>query len=725
MRKVLSVMSVLLLLMLSGCVLEDTAAIKGTVKDTKDRPISGAAVSVEGQIITATTAGDGSFILRQVIPGYVYLAVQTPSENYLDGGTRKAILAEGGNTVEDVEIILSGRPSVNASYLGMDACKTCHSTVWPELFAAYDSTPNAAAHSRFVTEGTDHLVYKDMWPPADYSTAVLPRDAKGALLKVQDPRDGSGLVHIALCTQGEEPDRQYLFKFYPEQPEGVTLTEEDLDCSLDEEALFIPIAATIGGQGNWGEGYVDPEHTIPDRHPNFGEGKQRYMARIQDIPYLADYYQTYRAGETKQDYVCYMPAFVMQSGTAVGSDVLAEDVENAVGTPTFWKKSPDHWCTPDNTLSRNCAGCHSTGLSVEFMETLDYKGEVFKQVVSNWDYLDLNMTCERCHGPASEHVSDKTKLIMPQYLTVEAAAETCGQCHGNHDGRSLTPEGVFKPAYDGNYKDTLGNGFFVPGIYSLSTFFSKFDVPMALEPGVVSPDWKSGSFFSWPDQVHARVHSQELLELRRSKHYNNSSQKLACFDCHNAHTLDGGPPSLTVNGYDFESAAYGNNTLCLTCHAAQGPFANVSTADVAVLQLDAGRTVTKDGEAVAVSATDAALARDRVARAVAEHMQTKAAMGVALYTPDDPDMPVGSCTSCHMAKIGKLQDINVDFFWQLDFDMFGNSAVAEGDVPSHVFDIVWPGQSAVLLPSATHDYDIMPNSCSKCHVAARLSGDLD
>jgi hypothetical protein len=569
------------------------------------------------------------------------------------------------------------------------------------------------------------LVYKEMWPAPDYESAVLPRDSKGELLKAQDPRDGSGLVHVALCTQGDEPDLDYLFKFYPEQPEGVTLTEEDLDCSLDEDALFIAIGATIGGEGNWGEGYVDPEHTLPDHHPNFGEGKQRYMARLQDIPYLAEYYETYRNDGEKQDYICYMPAFLMQDGTAAGSDVLDEGAEDADGTPTFWQKSPDHWCTPDNTLSRNCAGCHATGLSIETMDIPDYKGHEFKSVVTDWNYSDLNVTCERCHGPASEHISDKTKLIMPQYLTVEAAAETCGQCHGNHDGKSEYPEGIFKPAYDGRYVDSLGNGFFIPGIYSLDTFFYKFDTPMDLAPGVVKPDWKSGSFFSWSDQIHSRVHSQELLELRRSVHYNNSYQKLACFDCHNAHTLDGGPSSLIVNGYDFESAAYGNNTLCLTCHATLGSFSDVSTADVAVLQIDAGRTVTKDGEPVVVSDTDAALARNRVAKAVAEHMQTGAGMGVSLYTPDDPEMPVGSCTSCHMAKIGRQQDINVDFFWHLDFDQDGRSAVAEGNVASHVFDIVWPGQSATLLPSATNDYDIMPNSCSKCHVAARLSGDLD
>ena len=129
-----------------------------------------------------------------------------------------------------------------------------------------------------------------------------------------------------------------------------------------------------------------------------------------------------------------------------------------------------------------------------------------------------------------------------------------------------------------------------------------------------------------------------------------------------------------------------------------------------------------------MKATDVAVARNRVARAVAKHMQAGAAMGGAPYTPDDLQMPVGNCASCHMPQIGKLQDINVDAMYHLDFDKNGKSAVAEGNVASHVFDIVWPGQSSILKnadPSKGADHDIMPNSCSKCHIFARTSGDQD
>jgi mono/diheme cytochrome c family protein len=149
-------------------------------------------------------------------------------------------------------------------------------------------------------------------------------------------------------------------------------------------------------------------------------------------------------------------------------------------------------------------------------------------------------------------------------------------------------------------------------------------------------------------------------------------------------------------------------------------------SDVAVLQLDAGRKVTKAGDAFPVQPAEVFVSRDRVARAVARHMQVGAGMGGALYTPDNPSMPVGSCTSCHMAKIGKLTDLNVDAMYRLDFDKDGKSAVAEGGTSSHGFDIVWPGQSSILKnpdPSKGHDYDIMPNSCGKCHAFARTSGD--
>lgn len=287
----------------------------------------------------------------------------------------------------------------------------------------------------------------------------------------------------------------------------------------------------------------------------------------------------------KQDYVAYMPVYMVQDGTAAGADVLSG---KEVGVPKFWQKSPTHWATPDNTLSRNCAGCHATG------------------------------------------------------------NELCGQCHASHAGKSQKPEGIFKYAFDETYKDTLGRGFFVPGIYDLATFYANFNRP------TLNDNWKEGSFHSWPDQSHSRAHSQMLPEFLQSAHVNNPYEKLPCASCHDPHTLNGGPASLVVDGYDFQKTSYSNNTLCLACHASHGPFESVTKDDVAAVHLSAGGQVSKGGQPLALKGMNATLSLTRIANAVGKHMQVGAGMGGALYTPDDPKMPVGNCTSCHMPKIGKL-----------------------------------------------------------------------
>ncbi len=513
------------------------AQISGWVMDVTGNGVEGATVSAEGQSAVATTGADGSFELTDVEAGFVYLQVAAPSDAYLDGETRSSIYAQEDAVITDVTITLSGRPSADATTVGMDTCADCHGREWEDMFAAYDGSSDAAIHSRFVNEGTSRMVYPELWPePGD---SLLARDSKGNLLLAQDPADGAGMVNVVLCTQDGEAGREYIFKFYQELEEGTApLTEEDLDCGEDDTAVFIPVGGTIGGEGNWGEGYMDTAHEIDDRHPNFGEGKQRYLARIQDVPYLVDFMQEHDIPleRAKQDYVAYMPVYLMQDGTPVGSDLLAD---GDVGTPKLWQKSPDHWIEPTNTLSRNCAGCHATGLQIDYLTVED--GDVtFKDVVTAFDYQDLNVTCERCHGPGSEHADSKdpTAIISPQYLTADASNELCGQCHAAHAGKSATPEGAFKFPFDATYKDTLGNGSFVAGVYDLETFYLNFNQP------TMANNYKEGTFHVWPDQLHGRAHSQQLPELLSSKHANNPHIKLACSDCHDAHSLDGGPASM-------------------------------------------------------------------------------------------------------------------------------------------------------------------------------------
>ena len=208
------------------------ASIAGMVVDVSGAGVEGATVAVEGQTATAVTAADGSFALTSVDPGFVYLHVTAPSEAYVDGETLQAISTQAGGAVTGIEITLSGRPGADATYVGMETCQDCHDREWETMFAALDGSASAAVHSRFVTEGTSHLVYPELWPaPGD---KYLPRNPKGELLMVQDPADGTGLVNVVLCTQDGEAGREYLFKFYQELAEGAPpRTEDALDCAED------------------------------------------------------------------------------------------------------------------------------------------------------------------------------------------------------------------------------------------------------------------------------------------------------------------------------------------------------------------------------------------------------------------------------------------------------------------------------------------------------------
>lgn len=716
--------------------------IDGQVLDVTGLGIADVTVRVEGQAAVTQTATDGSFALDNLQPGMLFLTAESPTTEYLDSETRQALLVTGEAPISDIEITLSGRPGDAARYVGSRICLACHSLFpnGPELAAAFDGSADSAAHSRFVVLGTDQMIYPQMWP--DPGEALLPRSPSGSLLMVEDPQDGNGLVNVVLCTRTNASDeRDYLFKFYEQigpDDAPVSRVASDLDCTgadgdivawkalqdagtYDPAAapMFIQVAATIGGQGNWGEGWRDPDHALPDRHPNFGEGKQRYMCRVQDAPVLRQWAMTNDVSnwlnEDYVDFVSYMPVYLIQDGTPQFSPVLAP---SDVGTPKFWKKSPTHWIYPLNTLSRNCGGCHATGTNLVRADFDDYT-----QVVVDWEFVDMNVGCEKCHGPGSDHAftTDATRIISPQHLTAKSADETCGQCHGQHGGKSERPFGVHKYAYDADFESALGNGFFVPGVYDLDTFAYRLDVPVS----TVADNWREGAFHSWPDETHSRAHSQMLTETRRSVHSNNSVEKVTCFSCHDAHSLDGGPMDRAESGFAFQQAAYDNNALCLSCHASRGDFAEVTELDVAVLQSDAGRGATLDGDPILLSTSDTNLGRNRVGRAVAQHMQLRAGMGVAIYTPTDKDSPVGNCNSCHMAKIGKLKDVDDDAQFKLKLDSTGRSAVAEGNVPSHVFDVVWPAQSAVLAPLATRDHEIMPNSCGNCHASARISGDSD
>lgn len=157
-----------------------------------------------------------------------------------------------------------------------------------------------------------------------------------------------------------------------------------------------------------------------------------------------------------------------------------------------------------------CADCHSTNLKKDFNPTTSN---------FNTTYSEINVSCEACHGPASDHVSfyknpNKNsiapKLYMSKSLASKSLVEKCARCHSR---RSQITK---KFDYEGHFLDHYNPSLLISPIYEL-------------DGQIKDEDYVYGSF-------------------TQSKMYQSG---VTCLDCHDAHSL-----KLKRTG----------NNLCLKCH---------------------------------------------------------------------------------------------------------------------------------------------------------------
>src|SRR5215213_4888365 len=103
------------------------------------------------------------------------------------------------------------------------------------------------------------------------------------------------------------------------------------------------------------------------------------------------------------------------------------DVMNKVWRPYMVANGTDWWTAfyPADNFQRPtgalCDGCHSVNYDIE------------TKAVTEW-----NVGCERCHGPGSEHIAQKTRatILNPARMNYVQANDTCIQCHSQ--GQPIT-----------------------------------------------------------------------------------------------------------------------------------------------------------------------------------------------------------------------------------------------------------------------------------------------
>jgi predicted CXXCH cytochrome family protein len=202
--------------------------------------------------------------------------------------------------------------------------------------------------------------------------------------------------------------------------------------------------------------------------------------------------------------------------------------------------------TANKSFDLNCSSCHFTGFNIAKNETtgdysssavLDQNGEIHPLTGLQ---QELNVGCETCHGPGSEHISaggNGAAIVTPGNLTAERESVICGQCHSR-------PKGT----YDG-----------ITGNDSPLNAAGKM-----LFPGTSRADYLANHTSRndattsdlWADQ-HSKSHHQQYTDFIASSKYRNGSSLNTCTSCHDVHAP--GTDRHQLSGTTDDS-------LCLSCH---------------------------------------------------------------------------------------------------------------------------------------------------------------
>lgn len=187
-----------------------------------------------------------------------------------------------------------------------------------------------------------------------------------------------------------------------------------------------------------------------------------------------------------------------------------------------WATSPGFSSTQANfyrVIGRNCFECHSSFINSRLKMT---SGVIEEELDKNT--LVYGIDCERCHGPATNHVNfqqahpgskDAKYIVTQRSLSRQQKLDECAVCHSGNDKTKEISTFKFRPG------DTLAN------------FYSPWD------------SRKSGG-------TEIDVHGNQYQLLSESKCFLKSNM-LTCTTCHDPH----GNAGSDVKEYSAK---------CISCH---------------------------------------------------------------------------------------------------------------------------------------------------------------
>ena len=487
----------------------------------------------------STTDSQGHFVIANVPDGkfFVHLTPAPTDTEHLPGGdqSRRSYSAEQLRG-QSMTIKVSSSPSAAARFVGSSSCLACHRNKehWQQTAHKLGWTvPGAPGRMQDFSRHPDYFDALESFPSVDDYT-------RGTRLELGDYDPARNDDKFKLRTFGdsrlpiETPYADvYLWRNAGNNKYFITMVNR-LNAQDPNSPAHLEIKLLYGGA-------VHDQRYIVSVPSGLGARQGWYTVLRYNMTGRDN--RLHRERRVWHDYKFYM-------WWSAGGDAKHGTSDDVLTAPPV----------NTNAVQTMCAGCHLTGweryqdkATGQFLVRAvnDPGGDM--NIDDDPELDEINVGCESCHGPGSEHVANTGRsrfIVNPKYLSAERSSAVCGRCHDRRQGYGGPTIGYTQAISE-------AGELAKPGI-SRHELITKYTDPIKKGPTMRGPGREDNI---WPDDVHSNKPHQQYSDFLKSKMYRNDRLLVTCSDCHDLH---GGTPYPRWLIHDANDSA---SPLCQRCHA--------------------------------------------------------------------------------------------------------------------------------------------------------------
>lgn len=494
-----------------------------------DEPLEDAIRAKGNEFPNAITDTEGKFYILNVPDGNFFVNVMPADddkENLPGGDKSRSAFAADYLRGKFLNIKVSSRPPAGATYVGSSTCLGCHpqrETIKQTGHKLSFSVPGAPGRLQDYSKFPDYFKSLTKFREADSY-----KEGTRLELGDYDPARDYDKLKIREFNDGRLPIKNVYFDAYLWKSRGdgkyyITLVNRQ-NANDTNSPSHLEVKLLYGGA-------VYRQRFAVSIPPNLGERKGWYVVLHFNLDGNDE--RLSRDHRVWQDY--YLSQFF-----SPGKDGLYGTVDDIIRAPP----------ANNQTLQAMCAGCHVNGFE-RYRDSAtgellargvnDPSGEL--NIDDDPEMDEINIGCEKCHGPGSKHKESPGRYIVnPKLLSSERSSVVCGRCHDRRQGAGDMA---------GMQAINAKGEFMMPG-ESRNTMITNYSDPGKKEPEPHRDIWQ--------DDVHSKKPNQQYSDFIKSKLYRNQRQLVACTDCHNPH---GGTANKRLLIHDPDNSS---SPLCQRCH---------------------------------------------------------------------------------------------------------------------------------------------------------------